>query len=201
MSPSAFVTGKSGSTTSSVTFGLRKRDHSVDVDVDLLLGKKLVQGLNVGGGVSGRVAEECSAHAEKPADALTDFSPPSVAVGHAARKVPRGDGQNSAGVDERVLDGSFADPRIVDQRVALTEILEQGIEDDVIALGAVPLPDLLHAKMKNNRAREERDIGDEDTRTGRPWTPARMPIRVAQRRAIDVSVASRFRFLMYSTSR
>jgi hypothetical protein len=95
-------------------FRIKKRDHSIDVDNRLILGKQLIQGLNVGGGVSGRIPEECSAHAEKPANPLTDLPPPSVAVGHAARKVPRGDGQNSARVYERVLDGSFPDAWIVD---------------------------------------------------------------------------------------
>ena len=64
---------------------------------------------------------------------------------------------------ERVLDGSFADPRIVDQRVPLAEILEERIEDDVVALSAIPLTHLLHAKVKNDRAGEERNVGDEDT--------------------------------------
>ncbi len=63
-----------------------------------------------------------------------------------------------------MLDCSFADPGIVDQRVPLTEILEKRIEDDVIALGAVPLANLLHAEMKNDRACQEGDVGDENTR-------------------------------------
>ena len=56
---------------------------------------------------------------------LTDLPPPSVAVGHAAGKLSRGDRQNSTGVDQGVLDGSFADLRVVDQRVTLAEILEE----------------------------------------------------------------------------
>ncbi len=122
--PSPFVTGKSGSTTSSVTLRIEKSHDSVDIDRHLLLVKELVESINIGGGVGRWIPEECAAHAKKSADALTDLSPPTFAVGNATGKIPRGDGQDSSRVHEGVLDGSFADPWIVDQRVSLTEILE-----------------------------------------------------------------------------
>ena len=179
LSPSAFVTGKSGSDDIERHFGVEERHHPIDVGSHLFLGKKLVHGLNVGGGISRWIAEKCAAHTEKPADPLTDFSPPAIAVGHTAGELPRGDGQNATGMDEGVLDRSFADPRIVDQRVAVAEILQQRIEDDVVALGTIPLADLLHAQVKNDRAREKRNVGDED-----PGLPARrcQPERRSEKR-------------------
>jgi len=51
--------------------------------------------------------------------------------GGTSGKVSRGDSQHSTGIDERVLDSAFTDSGVMDQRVTITKVLEQYIEENI----------------------------------------------------------------------